>query len=200
MAPLTVAVTGGIGAGKSAALAAFARRGVPTLSADHVVHRLIGEDPEVRAALEERLGTTDRAGIAAVVFADREQLHWLEALLHPRVRREQEAWLAGLGAEVAAIEIPLLFETGGERDCDAVLVVTASPEVQRARVLARAGMTEEKFAAIAAKQMPDAEKRRKAHFLVDTGRGFAAAERQVGDILRALAGRPGGVLARTAAI
>jgi dephospho-CoA kinase len=92
------------------------------------------------------------------------------------------------------LDIPLLFETGGEGRCDAVLVVTAAPDVQRARVLARPGMDEEKLAAIVAKQMPDHEKRKRAHFLVDTGRGFAAAERQIGDILRALASRPGRVL------
>src|SRR6266496_2836351 len=99
MRPLAVAVTGGIGAGKSEALRAFARRGVPTLSADDVVHRLIAEDPDVRAALEERL--------------------------HPRVRAAEEAWFAGLDAEVAVTEIPLLYEVGGESRFDAVVVITA---------------------------------------------------------------------------
>src|SRR6266568_961367 len=100
MRPLAVAVTGGIGAGKSEALRAFARRAVPTLSADEVVHGLIADDPEVRAALQERFGTTDRAGIAAVVFADPDQLAWLEGLLHPRVRRVEADWFAGLDAAV----------------------------------------------------------------------------------------------------
>jgi dephospho-CoA kinase len=157
MRPLAVAVTGGIGAGKSAALAAFARRGVPTLSADEVVHRLIGEDPEVRVALEERLGTTERAEIAAVVFDDAEQLAWLEALLHPRVRREQEAWLGGLDAAVAVTEIPLLFETGGEERFDAVVVITASDEI-------RAGRTGRPRDARAARLIPDAEKVSRADF------------------------------------
>src|SRR5919197_5601645 len=107
MSPLKVAVTGGIGAGKSEALRAFARRGVPVLSADDVVHSLIRDDPEVRAALEERFGTTDRTRIGEVVFTDPEQLAWLEALLHPRVRAVQEKWLAGLEAPVAVVEIPL---------------------------------------------------------------------------------------------
>lgn len=159
MTPLTVAVTGGIGAGKSSALAAFARRGIPTLSSDEIVHRLIGEDPEVRAALEERLGTTDRAEIAAVVFSDPEQLAWLEALLHPRVRREQQRWLEGLdaGAKVAVTEIPLLFETGGEERFDAVVVITASEDV-RAERGARARD------ARAERLIPDAEKVRRADF------------------------------------
>ena len=181
MAPLTVAVTGGIGAGKSAALAAFARRGVPTLSADRVVHRLIGEDPEVRAALEERLGTTDRAGIAAVVFADREQLHWLEALLHPRVRREQEAWLAGLGAEVAAIEIPLLFETGGEERFDAVVVITAPADVRAERT----GRADD---ARAARLLPDAEKVSRADFAYVNDGTLDELDAFVGQVLARLTG------------
>jgi dephospho-CoA kinase len=113
------------------------------------------------------------------------------------VRQEEERFLASAlaaRAPVAVLDIPLLFETGGEARCDAVLVVTADPAVQRARVLERLGMSEEKFAAIHHKQMPDAEKRRRAHFVVDTGRGLASAERQVGDILRALANRPRRVL------
>jgi dephospho-CoA kinase len=181
VAPLTVAVTGGIGAGKSAALAAFARRGVPTLSADHVVHRLIGEDPEVRAALEERLGTTDRAGIAAIVFADREQLDWLEALLHPRVRREQEAWHAGLDAEVAAIEIPLLFETGGEERFDAVVVITAPADV-RARRTGRAGD------ARAARLLSDPEKVRRADYAYVNEGTLDELDAFVGQVLDRLTG------------
>ena len=133
MRPVTVAVTGGIGAGKSEALKAFARRGVPTLSADEVVHRLIAGDPEVRVALQERFGTTDRAEIAAVVFADGDQLAWLESLLHPRVRRATAEWLAGLDAEVAVTEIPLLFETGGQGRFDVVVVITAPEDVRAAR-------------------------------------------------------------------
>ncbi len=106
---------------------------MPTLSADDVVHRLIAEDTEVRAALEERFGTTDRAQIAEVVFADPDQLAWLEALLHPRVRREEEVWFAGLDAPVAVTEIPLLYEVGGEARFDAVVVITASGALRAAR-------------------------------------------------------------------
>ena len=133
MRPLTVAVTGGIGAGKTQALWSFARRGVPVLSADEVVHELISDDAEVRAALEERFGTTDRTRIGEAVFADREQLAWLESLVHPRVRRATEAWLAGLDAPVAVVEIPLLYETGGDARFDKVVVITAPAEVREAR-------------------------------------------------------------------
>jgi dephospho-CoA kinase len=133
MQPLRVAVTGGIGAGKSEVLAAFARRGVPTVSADDLVHELISSDPEVRAALEERFGTTDRGEIAKVVFSDRDELAWLEGLLHPRVAAARDEWLAGIDAPVAVAEIPLLYETGGEHDFDKVIVVTAPEDVRRAR-------------------------------------------------------------------
>ena len=198
-------LTGSIGMGKSATAAMFRALGVPVHDADAVVHALYrgAAVPLIAKAFPGTVadGVVDRSALGQEVLGHPERLKELEAIVHPLVRAERDGFLTAAvaaRAPVAVIDIPLLFETGGERDCDAVLVVTASPEVQRARVLARPGMTEEKFAAIAAKQMPDAEKRRKAHFLVDTGRGFAAAERQVGDILRALAGRPGGVLARTA--
>jgi dephospho-CoA kinase len=198
-------LTGSIGMGKSATAAMFRALGVPVHDADAVVHALYrgAAAPLIAKAFPGTVadGVVDRPALGREVLGRPERLKELEAIVHPLVRAERDAFLTAAvaaRAPVAVIDIPLLFETGGERDCDAVLVVTASREVQRARVLARAGMTAEKFAAIAAKQMPDAEKRQKAHFLVDTGRGFAAAERQVGDILRALAGRPGGVLARTA--
>jgi len=198
-------LTGSIGMGKSATAAMFRALGVPVHDADAVVHALYrgAAAPLIAKAFPGTVadGVVDRSALGKEVLGQPERLKELEAIVHPLVRAERQGFLTAAvaaRAPVAVIDIPLLFETGGERDCDAVLVVTASREVQRARVLARAGMTEEKFAAIAAKQMPDEEKREKAHFLVDTGRGFAAAERQVGDILRALAGRPGGVLARTA--
>ena len=198
-------LTGSIGMGKSATAAMFRALGVPVHDADAVVHALYrgAAAPLIAKAFPGTVadGVVDRSALGKEVLGQPERLKELEAIVHPLVRAERDAFLTAAvaaRAPVAVIDIPLLFETGGERDCDAVLVVTASREVQRARVLARAGMTAEKFAAIAAKQMPDAEKRPKAHFLVDTGRGFAAAERQVGDILRALAGRPGGVLARMA--
>jgi dephospho-CoA kinase len=198
-------LTGSIGMGKSATAAIFGRLGVPVHDADAAVHRLY--EGEAASLIEAAFpgtapaGAVDRAALSRIVIGSPERMAALEAVVHPLVRREEERFLAEAAAArapVAVLDIPLLFETGGESRCDAVLVVTAAPAVQRERVLARAGMSEEKLAAILAKQMPDAEKRRRAHFVVDTGRGFASAERQVGDILRALANRPGRILRGTA--
>jgi len=138
--PLAVALTGGIAAGKSEALQAFARHGAATISSDDVVHRLYREDEGLQAALRERWGgrvfshgAVDRAEVGRIVFADRAELAWLEAELHPRVRAATDEWLAGQTADVAVAEIPLLYETGGEERFDHVVVVTAPPEVRQAR-------------------------------------------------------------------
>jgi dephospho-CoA kinase len=138
--PLAVALTGGIAAGKSEALQAFARHGAAVVSSDDVVHRLYREDDGLRAALRERWGErviddgdVDRAEIGRIVFADRSELAWLEAELHPRVRAALDAWLAEQTADVAVAEIPLLYETGGEERYDHVVVVTAPAEVRAAR-------------------------------------------------------------------
>jgi dephospho-CoA kinase len=154
-----IAITGGIGAGKSEALKAFERGGAAVCSSDEIVHRLIAADPEVHQALEERFGTTDRARIAEVVFHDSDELAWLEGLLHPRVRHEYLAWLDGLddGVDVAVMEIPLLYETGGETLFDAVVVVTAPEETRRAR----AG---ERVAERSGRLIPDDEKVRRAGY------------------------------------
>jgi dephospho-CoA kinase len=143
-----------------------------------------------------RDGAVDRASLSAAVLGKPDALARLEAIIHPLVREEEEAFLARCrqaGAGVAVLDVPLLLETGGQGRCDAVLVVTASVDIQKARVLSRPEMTEAKLAAILERQMPDAEKRRRAHFLVDSGLGLMAARRQVGSILRLLAGRPGRV-------
>ncbi len=138
--PLAVALTGGIAAGKSEALDAFARHGAAVISSDDVVHRLYREDEGLRAALREhwgqrvfRDGEVDRAAIGSIVFADRDELAWLESELHPRVRAATAAWLAEQTADVAVAEIPLLYETRGEARFDRVVVVTAPPEVREAR-------------------------------------------------------------------
>jgi dephospho-CoA kinase len=140
-----VAITGGIGAGKSAALEAFARHGAATLSSDEIVHRLLRSDPEVRRELVVRFGPevigtdgADRAAVARIVFNDPVQLGWLEELLHPRVVREHSAWRQQLAGgpdppAVAVTEIPLLYETGGDKRFDIVVVITAPPEVRAER-------------------------------------------------------------------
>ena len=144
--PLAVAITGGIGAGKSEALSAFARHGAATLSSDEVVHRLLAEDGQMRKALVERFGDrilgedgqVDRKAISEIVFADREQLHWLEGLLHPRVAQEYLEWREELGRlpdppAVCVTEVPLLYEAGADERFDVVVVVTAPKEVRAAR-------------------------------------------------------------------
>jgi dephospho-CoA kinase len=130
---LNVAITGGIGAGKSEALQAFARHGAATISSDEIVHELIEEDPEVQAALLERFGTTKRSDIAEVVFADREQLAFLEGLLHPRVVQHYLAWRDQQTAPLAVTEVPLLYETGGDERFDKVVVITAPKALREAR-------------------------------------------------------------------
>jgi dephospho-CoA kinase len=130
---LDVAITGGIGAGKSEALQAFARHGAATISSDEIVHELIEEDPEVQAALLERFGTTRRSDIAEVVFSDREQLVWLEGLLHPRVVQRYLDWRGRQTAPLAVTEVPLLYETGGQERFDKVVVITAPKALREAR-------------------------------------------------------------------
>jgi dephospho-CoA kinase len=173
-----VALTGGIGAGKSEALKAFASGGAAVCSSDQIVHDLIAHDPDVRAALEERFGTTERARIAEIVFADRGELAWLESLLHPRVAAARDEWLSGLDAPLAVAEIPLLYETGGERDVDAVVVVTAPEEVRRARK------------AIAAERsgrlIPDDEKVARADFVYVNDGSLEQLDAFVGEVLEQL--------------
>jgi dephospho-CoA kinase len=195
-------LTGSIGMGKSATAAIFRRLGIPVHDADAAVHALYrgAAAPLIEAAFPGTVvgGIVDRAALSRIVLGSPERLKQLEAIVHPLVRAQEELFLAraaSAGAPVAVLDIPLLLETGAQGRCDAVLVVTAPGAVQEARVLARPEMTPQKFEAIRAKQMPDREKRARAHFLVETGRGHAAAEAQVRDILKVLAGRPGRVLA-----
>jgi dephospho-CoA kinase len=194
-------LTGSIGMGKSATAGLFRAEGVPVHDADAAVHTLYRgrAAPLIEAVFPGATadGVVDRTRLGQAVLGNTAAMRRLEAIVHPLVREEEQAFLAaaaGRRASLVVLDIPLLFETGREARCDAVVVVSASPDVQAARVLARPGMDTLKFGAILAKQMPDREKRRRAHFLVDTGRGFPAAEVEVRGILRALAGRPGCVL------
>jgi dephospho-CoA kinase len=196
---LVLGLTGSIGMGKSATAGLFRELGVPVHDADAAVHALYrGEAVKlVEAAFPgtTRDGAVDRQILGARVLGDATGMARLEAIVHPLVRAAEEAFLAAAtagGHRVAVLDIPLLFETGGNARCDAVVVVSAPASVQKARVMARADMTEQRFAAIVAKQWPDSRKRALAHFVIDTGRGFDAARRQATDLLRCLAGRAAG--------
>ena len=189
--PRILGLTGSIGMGKSATAAMFSARGVPVHDSDAAVHGLYGPGGAAAEAIGAAFpgtlapdGGVDRGLLRARVLGDPEALARLEALVHPLVRNESRAFLAAQAdAPLVVLDIPLLFETGGEARCDRVLVVSAPPEVQRARVLARPGMTETALAAILAKQMPDAEKRARADLVIDTSLGFAHAEAEVARIV-----------------
>ena len=189
-------LTGSIAMGKSVAAVTFRQCGVPVHDADAVVHSLYAGEaaPLIEEAFPGTVvdGCVDRGLLGAAVFGSTKKFARLEAIVHPLVRREEERFLERVGktdAPLAVLDIPLLFETGAERRCRAVVVVSAPAAVQRQRVLARPGMTEKKFAAILAKQMPDAEKRARAHFIVETNHGFDSARRQIEGLIRCLAGR-----------
>lgn len=198
---LVLGLTGSIGMGKSTTARFFAEEGVPVLDADAVVHALY--DGEAVAAIEAAFpgtskdGRIDREELSRRVVGDPAALKRLELIVHPLVRAAQARFLADAersGAPVAVLDVPLLFETGGDQRVDAVVVVSAPADVQRARTLDRAGMTAEKFDALMQKQMPDAEKRRRADFIVDTSQSFDSARAQVRAILaavRAIRGRKG---------
>jgi dephospho-CoA kinase len=188
---VVIGLTGSMGMGKSTTLRFFAEAGVPVYDADDAVHRLYAG--EAVAPIEAAFpGTTgehgvDRTKLAKAVLGDAAALERLEAIVHPLVRREEERFLEAArsaGAKVAVLDIPLLFETGGQARVDAVVVVSAPAAVQRARVFERPGMTEEKFQALLAKQMPDDEKRRRADFIVDSSHSKDSARAQVHAILR----------------
>lgn len=196
---MVLGLTGSIGMGKSTTAQFFRDRGVPVHDADATVHRLYAgrAAPLIEAAFPGTVkdGVVDRALLGPQVIGKPDVMARLEAIIHPLVREEEEAFLRqarARGHGLVVLDIPLLLESSGGRHVDAVVVVSAAPALQRARVLARPGMTAEKFEAILARQMPDSEKRRRAHVVIDTGRGFDAARRAVGDLIRALAGRTGG--------
>ena len=190
-------LTGSVGMGKSATAKMFADEGVPVHDADAAVHALYeGEAvPAIEAAFPGTTanGKVDRGKLGERVIGHPDEIKRLERIVHPLVARVRDAFLANAerdGAKVALLDIPLLYETGGETRCDAVVVVSAPADVQRERVLRRPGMTDAKLAAILAKQMPDADKRARADFVVDTSQGFDAARAQVRDILARVSKMP----------
>jgi dephospho-CoA kinase len=187
-------LTGSIGMGKSTTARLFADEGVPVHDADAAVHRLYEGDaaPLIEAAFPgtTRNGRVDRPMLASRVFGDPVALRTLEGIVHPLVHKSEKVFLEECrkgGAKVVLLDIPLLFETGAESRVHKVIVVTAPSDMQRLRVFERPGMTEEKFKAVLTQQMPDAEKRRRADFVVDSGRGLEHARGQVRDILAAVA-------------
>jgi dephospho-CoA kinase len=190
-------LTGSIGMGKSTTAAMFREAGVPVHDSDAAVHALYrgAAAPLVEAAFPGTLrgGEIDRARLSALVIHDAAALKRLEAIVHPLVRTARAEFIAAArvaGADLVVLDIPLLYETGCESEVDAVLLVTAPEEVQKARIAARPGMTEAKLAVIIAKQMPDAEKRRRADIILDTSSGHAAVARQVHELIAAIrAGR-----------
>ena len=193
---LIVGLTGSTGMGKSTTAGMFRRAGVPVHDADATVHRLYRgrAAPLVGAEFPAAVvhGVVDRPLLAAAVLGDAAKLARLESIVHPLVVEEEQRFIDGArdrGARLVLLDIPLLFETGAERRLDVTITVSASEEVQKSRVLTRPGMSQSRFAAIQARQMPDAEKRRRSHVVIDTGRGLAAAERAVAAFLRAFANR-----------
>ena len=188
-------LTGSIGMGKSVTGRLFAEAGVPVHDSDATVHALYGQGGAAVAPIAAAFpgvvkeGRVDRDALAGLVMGDKAAFARLEAIVHPLVRAEQTRFLEAnraAGAPVVVLDIPLLFEGGGERAVDAVVTVSAPRELQRARVLQRAGMTEEKFAQILARQVPDAEKRRRADFVINTGLGIEEARAQVQAVLDSL--------------
>lgn len=194
---IVVGLTGSVGMGKTTTARMFADAGVPVFDADAAVHRLY--DGEAAAAIEKAFpgtsaaGRVDRTKLGERVMGDKEALARLEAIVHPLVRKAEEAFLARAeksGAAVAVLDIPLLLEGGGHRRVDTVVVVSAPGETQRARVLERPGMTAEKLDHLLARQMSDSQKRAQADFVVDTGSGLEVARKQVRNILQALSKGP----------
>jgi len=192
--PFVLCLTGSLGMGKSTTARFFSEAGVPVHDSDAVVHALY--EGEAVPAIEQAFpgasagGKVDRAKLAAMVVGDAVALARLEGIVHPLVAAARDRFLAEAQARnepVVVLDVPLLFETGGHSGCDAVVVVSAPPEQQRRRAFERPGMTEEKFAALVAKQMPDVEKRGRANFVVDSSQSFDHARAQVRDILQAVA-------------
>lgn len=187
---LLLGLTGSIGMGKSTTAKLFEEAGVPVYDADATVHKVYeGEAvPVVEAAFPGSTinGKVDRQKLSAMVVNNAEAMKRLEAIVHPMLRSHQQKFLGEAeraGAPVAVLDVPLLFETGGEKRVDAVVVVTTTPEIQRERILARENMTPDKLDAILGRQLPDAEKRKRADFVVDTSHGLDPVRLRIREIL-----------------
>ena len=201
---LIIGLTGSIGMGKTETARMFARRGIPVCDSDATVHLLyekggLAVEP-IRALFPDAVvgGRVDRDLLGRAVLGKPEAMKRLEAAVHPLVRKAQVMFLekaAASGAQMAVIDVPLLFETGGERGVDVIVVVSAPEDIQRQRVLARPGMTVEKFELILKKQVSDAEKRKRADFVVDSSKGLEQADAQVVAIIEALKHRRGKIWA-----
>jgi len=187
---LRIGLTGSIGMGKSTTAKLFAAAGIPVNDADAVVHDLYAG--EAVAAVEAEFpgtsteGAVDRAELARQLALRPDGFKALEAIVHPLVRQREAAFLANqqaAGQSIVLLDIPLLFETGAENRADVIAVVSCDPQIQKARVLARPGMTEDKFNMILSRQMPDAEKRARADYVIDTGHGMEAAQQRVSEIV-----------------
>ncbi len=190
---IVLGLTGSIGMGKSTTAGMFVDEGVPVHDSDAAVHRLYAgaAAPLIEARFPGTVsdGVVDRTRLASAVLSDPQAMKALEAIVHPLVRKDADDFVERNRAEgrpLVVLDIPLLFETGGMDRVDRIAVVTASAEEQRRRVLSRPGMTEEKFEAILARQVPDAEKRRRADFIIDTGNGMESAREAVRNIIEAL--------------
>jgi len=192
---IVIGLTGGIGAGKSTAAKILSKKGLPVYSADAAVHKLLGKGGAAVRQIEKlfpgavKKGAVDRQALGKIVFSAPKKLKQLERILHPLVRKTEAVFLVKArkkGAKAAVLEIPLLFETGAEKRCDTVIVVTAPLHVRKARVLERKGMTAAKFKAITRQQMTDAEKRRRADHIVPTADGLAQTRTRLGKTLKTI--------------
>lgn len=192
---ITLGLTGSIGMGKTTVAAQLAEFGARIISADEIVHKLLGEGGAAVAEVAKHFPHTvennavNRKALGDVVFHNEREMKTLEAILHPLVVAEENAFILrerSAGTKIAVLEIPLLYETGAEKRCDAVIVVSAPFPIQEYRVMRRPNMTPEKFRRILGKQMPDREKRKRADFIVQTGFGKAYSRWQVKQILRKL--------------
>jgi dephospho-CoA kinase len=191
--PFVIGLTGSIGMGKSQTAKLFAGEGVPVHDSDATIHRLYDKGgaavEKIAAAFPGTVsgGAVDRAALSVRVAADPQALTQLEALVHPLVKQDRDRFLADHAADaIVVLDIPLLLETGADNGVDALVVVSAPSEVQRARVLARPGMTAEKFKVLLARQVPDVDKRAKAHFVIVTDKGLDHARDQVRMVLAAI--------------